>query len=168
MWASLDLALGPDQALGHGGLGHQEGPGDLGGLEPAEQAQGQRHLGGGGQRRVAAGEDQAEAVVVHGSHLLRGLVAVVDELGLGVAVVARRLPAQAVDGPVAGGGDDPAAGVGRHAGGRPLLHGHRERVLDRLFGEVDVAEEADQGGDGTAELPAEGLLDLGVGTGLHD
>ena len=40
----------------------------------------------------------------------------VDEGGLGVAVVAGRLPPQPVDGPVAGGGDDPSARVGRHAG----------------------------------------------------
>ena len=30
------------------------------------------------------------------------------------------------------------------SGGRPPLDGHRERFLHRLFGDVDVAEEADQ------------------------
>ncbi len=34
----------------------------------------------------------------------------------------------------------------------PLLHGHRERVLDRLLGETDVAEDAGQGGDAAAVL----------------
>ena len=42
---------------------------------------------------------------------------------------------------------------------RPPLEGDDEGLLDRLLGEVDVAEEADQGGDGPAELLPEGLLD---------
>jgi hypothetical protein len=42
-------------------------------------------------------------------------------------------------------------------GGSPLLaeptfHRRRERVLDGLLGEPDVAEEAGQGGDAAAEL----------------
>jgi hypothetical protein len=41
----LDLALGPHEALGHGRFGGQEGARDLGGLEAAEQPQGQCHLG---------------------------------------------------------------------------------------------------------------------------
>ena len=57
------LALGPHDPLGDRRFGHDEGPGDLGGLEPAEQAQGERHLGVGRQRRVAAQEHQPELVV---------------------------------------------------------------------------------------------------------
>ena len=48
-------------------------------------------------------------------------------------------------------------------GGTPvagqLLGRHHERVLDRLLGDVDVAEEADQGRDRPAGLLAEDLLD---------
>ena len=66
------------------------------------------------------------------------------------AVLARRLPAEPVDGPVAGGGDDPGTGVGRRR--LPLLEGDRERVLHRLLGETDVAEEAGQGGHAAAVL----------------
>ena len=47
-----------------------------------------------------------------------------------------------------------AARVWRHTGFRPPVERHSERVLDRLFGDVDVAEEADQGGDAPAVLVA--------------
>jgi hypothetical protein len=36
---------------------------------------------------VAAGEDQTEAVVAHGADLLGWFVALVEECGLGVAVI---------------------------------------------------------------------------------
>jgi hypothetical protein len=74
-----DLPLGPDDPLAHRRLRHKEGAGDLGRLQAAEQPQGQRHLGRPGERRVAAGEDEAEPVVVHGAHLLGpGVVVLVD------------------------------------------------------------------------------------------
>ena len=47
------------------GLGHQEGPGDLRRRHAGQRAQGERHLGLEGQRRVATGEHQAQAVVGH-------------------------------------------------------------------------------------------------------
>ena len=50
----------------------------------------------GRERRVTAGEDQAEPVVVHGA-LLDGFVAGVQQRGLRVAVVTGRLPAETVD-----------------------------------------------------------------------
>src|SRR5687767_15848475 len=63
-----------------------------------------------------------------------------------MAVMARALSAEPVDGPVAGRGGDPGPRVRGRAGGRPPFDGHGEGVLDRLFGDVDAAEEADQGG----------------------
>ncbi len=115
-----DLLLGAHDPLGDGRLRHQVGPGDLRHLEPAEQAQGEGGLRERRERRVAAGEDQPELVVAHRSHLL-GLVGLVQQQRLGVAGLAGGLPAQPVDGPVAGGGDDPGAGVGRQ--GRPISAG---------------------------------------------
>ena len=41
----------------------------------------------------------------------------------------------------------------------------RERVLGRLLGEIPVAEEADQRGDGAAEVLAEGGFDRARSTG---
>jgi hypothetical protein len=66
-----DLALGPDQPLGHGRLGDQEGPRDLRGGEASQQPERQRDLGVGGGGGVAAGEDQAQPVVAHGALLGR-------------------------------------------------------------------------------------------------
>ena len=103
---------------------------------------------------MAAREDEAQAVVAHRTDR-RLVAAVVEQGGLGVAVVAGRLAPQPVDGPVAGGRGDPAPGFG----GRPVAGqravGHDERLLDRLLGEVDVTEEADQGGDDPAGLGPE-------------
>ena len=69
-----DLAFGPHQALGHGRLRHQEGAGDRPGLQAAQQTEGEGHLRLDRQRRMAAGEDQAQSVVAHGTGLLGGLV----------------------------------------------------------------------------------------------
>src|SRR4051812_16690495 len=63
----LDALLGPADALRHGRLGHEEGPGDLGGRQAADGPQGQRDLRRGRQRRVAAQEQQREGVVAGGA-----------------------------------------------------------------------------------------------------
>ena len=99
--------------------------------------------------------------------LLGRLVPGVEQGGLGVPVLPGGLPAEPVDGPVAGGGDDPAGRARGQAGRRPPLHGRGERVLDGLLGDVDVAEDPDQDGDRPAVLLAEDPLDLGGGTGRH-
>ena len=75
--------------------------------------------------------------------------------------VARCLAAQPVDGPAAGGRGDPAARVGRQAALGPGSRRDRERLLDRLLGEVDVAEDADQGGDDPPVLPPEDRRAIG-------
>src|SRR6476661_1010044 len=77
-------------------------------------------------------------------------------LVLGVALA---LAADPVDRAVRGGGGEPAAGVGRHAGHGPLLQRHHERLARRVLGEVDVAEPADERGDEAAVLLAEDPLD---------
>ena len=53
-----DLLFRPGDAGGHGGLADQERAGDLGGGQPAHQPQGQGDLGLGGERGMAAGEEQ--------------------------------------------------------------------------------------------------------------
>ena len=58
------------------------------------------------------------------------------------------------------------AGLG-HPGGRPPLDGRGERLLDRLLGDVDVAEGPDQHRDGAAVLLTEDILDLRGGDGGH-
>ena len=58
-----DLALGPDQALRHRRLRHQERPGDLGGRETCQRAQRQRDLSVDCECRVTTREDQPETVI---------------------------------------------------------------------------------------------------------
>jgi hypothetical protein len=156
-----DLALGPDQPLGHGGLRHQERVRDLRRGEPAQQPERQRDLGAGAQRRVAAGEHEPQPVIAHGPLLFYLLVPGMEQRGLGVLVRAGRLAPQPVDGPVAGGGDDPAGRAGRQSGLGPSPGGLRERVLDRVLGGVDIAEDAGQDGHRAAVLPAEDAFDVG-------
>jgi hypothetical protein len=69
------------------------------------------------------------------------------------------LAAHAVDRSVARDRDDPRGWIGRRTVARPALERGRERVLNRLLGEVPVAEGADQGRDGAAVVLAEDALD---------
>ena len=55
-----------------------------------------------------------------------------------------------------------AHGVRGHAGHRPLLERHRERVLERLLGRVHVAEQADERGQDPPVLRPKDLLDARV------
>jgi hypothetical protein len=91
---------------------------------------------------------------------LRFILGCLEEDGLGVAVLARSLFAEFVDRFVPGGGDDPALRAGRQAFCWPLVEGRGEGVLNGLLGDVDVAEGADQDGDGAAVLLAEDTFDL--------
>ena len=53
------------------------------------------------------------------------------------------------------------AGLGGMPVGRPSLHGDGERVLDRLFGNVDVAEDADKDRHRAAVFRTEDPFDVG-------
>ena len=154
----LDLRLRAHQALGHGRVTDQEGAGDLLGAQAAEGAKRQRHLGVERERRMAAGEDELEAlvrdldvleVVFHG-------LGPIQELGLGGEGA---VAAQPVDGAVAGRRQQPGARAGGGPFARPALRGDRERLLGGLLGEVEVAEEADQVGEDESPVVAEGLLE---------
>ena len=95
-----DLGLGSHDALRHGGLGHDEGAGDLGRREAPKEAKGQRDLRGARQRWVATGEDQTQAIVLHGK-LLVGLVTSEEQHRLRLSVLPGCLTAQPVHDSVA-------------------------------------------------------------------
>ena len=61
-----NLRLGPTDPLAHGGRGNEECVGDLLGGQPAEEAQCERDLCVGMERRMTAEEDQPELVVGDG------------------------------------------------------------------------------------------------------
>jgi hypothetical protein len=133
----------------------------------------------GRERRVAAREDQAQAVLGQGAVALvraeaaRGRGAVrarrqhrrrgwrrLLEVPRDLVLLAREegAAAHAVDGLVARGGDEPARGVAGHALLGPLLERRRYGFLQGLLRGVEVAEEADQRGQDAAVLGAEDLL----------
>jgi hypothetical protein len=69
------------------------------------------------------------------------------------------LPPEPVDRLVAGGGGDPGPRVVRDPALGPHLHRDDEGLLDRLLSQVEVAEDADQGGDRPARLVPEEAID---------
>jgi hypothetical protein len=155
---SFDLALGSHQPLRHRAFRHQEGAGDLVGAEPAEGAQGERDLRLDRERRVTAGEDELQALV----RKRRGLHRHLGTVGRGdLAELGREGPlaADAVRRAVSRRRHQPGARVAGHPVARPPLGGRRERLLRGLLGEVEVAEEADQGGQDAAPFRAEDLFE---------
>src|SRR4029077_18710053 len=154
----LDLGLRAGDPLPHGGLLHQEGTRDLGHGQTGDHAQRQRRAGLHRKRRVTAGEDQPEPLVVDGAGR-PGRVVVVQQLSLLLFVVALVLAPDPVDGLAVGGGGEPGAGAGGHAVGRPPLDGGRERLGRRLFGDVEITEAPGQGGDHPGPLLAVRLGD---------
>jgi len=166
----VDLALGAHQALRHCGGRHQKRAGDLLGGQPAQGAQRQRHLRLGRQRRVTAGEDQAHALVRNGRVGLTRQIRIVAQLG-DVAELAADLfetsgAPERIDGLMARCGDDPRSRVRRTTRTRPLIDGNGERVLHRLLGYVEVADEPDDRRQHTAELFGVETFDIRAFHGL--
>jgi hypothetical protein len=153
-----DLSLGSHQPLRHRALRYQEGTGDLVGAEPAEGAQGERNLRLARERRVTAGEDELQTLIRKRRALHRHLSRIArDEQ----AELGREGPvaADAVRRPVPGRRHQPGARVAGGAVAWPSVGGQRERLLRGFLGEVEVAEEADQGGQDAAPLLAEDLFE---------
>jgi hypothetical protein len=110
---------------------------------------------------MAAREEELESLVrdrglVH--LVLRGLRRFphLEQAGLGGE---RALAADAVDRAISRRRDEPGAWVVGSPVARPALGGDRERLLRGFLGEVEVAEEADEGGENAAPLVAEGVLE---------
>jgi len=122
----------------------------------------------GGECRVAAREDEAQLVIRHGAHFRFWLWFTDEGHRLRLPACPGGLAAQPVKGLVPGGRDDPATRVGRHAVGRPAFESDREGFLDRVFGEVNVAEDAGQGGHRAARALPEGPYESGFRCGHFD
>jgi hypothetical protein len=157
-----DLALGAHQALLHGSFIRQEGSRHLGRGETAERAQRESHARLRRECRMAAGEEQPQPVVrqrrLDGGFGWTGH----QSLELAELLLVAALAAKTVDRAVARRAHDPGAGVVREAVARPALERRHKRLLDRVLGEVEVAEDADQGGDRTSRLAPERALDFSV------
>jgi hypothetical protein len=111
---------------------------------------------------MAASEDQLQTLVGD-----RAVVEVELVHGGGQSIVSeqprlvlqRPLASDAVNRAVAPGGHQPGHGVLRRPLTGPPLGRDRKRLLGGFLGEVDVAEEADQGREDPAPLALEDLLD---------
>ena len=114
---------------------------------------------------MAAGEDKAkpvvgEAAVAPEAHVVL-LSSAVGEVALELGEL-QRLETSApdpVERPVARGRGDPGTRVARNAIAWPGLERGHERVGERLLGEVEVAQDADERGKDAARFVAEGSLD---------
>ena len=140
-----DLALGAHEALGHRRLGDEERARDLGRRQAAERAQGQRHARLDGERRVAAGEDQAQPVVGDGASASSGSGSA-PSLEVHERSQRRRLRRASARSRRmrsiarrARGDGQPGAGFAGHAVAGPRPQRRGERVLQRVLGELEVA-----------------------------
>ena len=154
----LDFVLRPHEALGHRRHRDEEGAGDLLGREASELAQGQGHLRLRRKRGMAAREDELQALVGEG-HLVHFVLRGFGDVQLAELALERPPPPDLIDGAIPRRGDQPGRRVGRLALARPALRGRRERLLSGLLGEIEVAEEADEGRENTAPVLTEGLFE---------
>ena len=106
---------------------------------------------------MAAGEDQPQLVVVYAFLIVRhGIPRFgVESLGeLHQRRIEPSAPPETVDGFEPARRHEPRPGVGGHTVPRPTLDRRGEGVMQRLLGEVKVAEQADQGGENATRLGA--------------
>ena len=155
-----DPLLGAQQPLAHRRLRDQEHPGDLPGGEPGDHLEGQRHPGLHRERRVAAGEDETEAVVGEHAVLHCDLLGLLVELLLGTELGELGAfgagPADHVEGPPLRGGGEPRGRVAGYAVARPGEQCPLRGIGDRVLGQVPVAGGADQGRDDPEPLAGHG------------
>ena len=174
-WAERQGLLGPGDALTHGGLGREEPASDLGGGEPADQAQRERGPGLRREGGVAGQEDEPQHVVldvvdlaVEVGHLrLLSSTRVLDLRDLAPEGVGAP---EVVDAAPLRGGHQPCGRVVRYAGGGPLLQRSHQGVLREIRGELHVAGHPHEGADEAGRIgPPRGMdgLDGVVSTGLR-
>ena len=172
MRASAILRLARTTRCAIVGSGTRNGGGDLAGGQAADDAQGERDLGVLGERRVAAEQHELELVVGQRAGLVRvrlgpgvgrrshgWLVTLLEPEGVGLLAEPLALPADPVDRPVAGHRRQPGGRVGRHPVDRPALQRLDARLLERVLGQVQVAEAPDQPAEHPHRLGAEQVLE---------
>ena len=156
-------ALGAHNALRHGGLGHEEGAGNLIGAQAAQQLERERDPRIQRQHRVASREHQAQQVVANVIFTRR--IEAIDKIGCHMRFQSfqvstqffllfgvQRDLAQPVQRAVFGSGHQPGSRVVGHAVGRPMLQRSHQRVLRQLFGHAHIAHDACNMGDDLGRL----------------
>ena len=155
-------SVGPADARGHGALRDEEGARDLGRGQAADGAERERGLGGRGQRRMAAQEQQDQGVV--GVRTAGVLPACVGHVGGGeLAGPSRAVAADLVDEPPGGRGDQPAARAVGHAAGGPGRGGGDDRLLHGVLALLELPVPADEHAEDLRRQLAQQVLGGGVG-----
>ena len=142
-----NLRLGADDALSDSWRIHEKRAADFFGRQPAHFAQRQRHLRIQRQRRMATGENQPQPIVLDVIFTrLRGIKGTCGNplRKLRQRCVVAGTPAHAVDRFEAAGRDEPRARVVGHTVAGPLLDGGCKGIVHRLFGAIEIAEQADE------------------------
>ena len=105
---------------------------------------------------MAAGEDQPQSVIFDALVVPRDGVFGGRFEGFGIIVqrVEPGTASQSVDGLETAGRNEPRAGIRGHPIPRPLLHRCSKGIVQRFLGEVEVAEQAYQGGEDAARVGA--------------
>jgi hypothetical protein len=156
-----DLSLRPHQSLGHGRGRHKKGAGDLVCFKASESAQRQGDLSLRSNGRVAAGENQAKAVVGNLIHLGVGLFAGPYRPGgnLGLHLLVKANPAaDAINRLVPRRLYDPRSRRVGDSLRRPLFDGGCKCFLSRFLRNVEISKVPDQRGDDPAPVrPVNGI-----------
>ncbi len=137
-----DLLFRPNNALRQRWRRHEEGVGDLLGLQAAHLAQGECNAGVRREGGVAAGEDETQAIIRDAVIVDVGRRFRFDPVSHeGHRGVEARLAAEAIDRLEASGRDQPRPGIPGRPIDRPPLHGSGERVMHGFFRDIEVAKE---------------------------
>jgi hypothetical protein len=166
----LDFGFGADDALGVRGRIGEDSAGDLFGGQAADFAEGEGDLRIGRDGRMAAGENQAQAIIfnIFGFRFCWiagvGFELIGDGHQRGIEFGAA---AHGVDALESAGGDQPGTGIGGDALARPLLDGGGKGVVKGFFGEIEIAEEADECRKNAAGFGAVDVFD-NLSEGLAD
>jgi hypothetical protein len=158
-----DLPLRPDETLRHRRGRDEKRPRDLVRAEADESTEREGDLGLQRERRMAAGEDEAEKIVGDLEREVRPGGDLVEICRIRFELSGQDLlPAEPVDGDGARSLDEPGARVLGHAPVAPAAQRRFECVLGRLFGQAEVARQADQGSENARPLNAVNPGNYGV------
>ena len=139
---SADLPLRAHEPLRHRRLGDEERARDLAVVSPPTSrsvSATRLSAASAGWQHVKTSASRSSGIALTSSSSAGSSSQPADELRLPLEDL---LAADAVDRAVARGRDDPGAGRPREPVARPALERRRERVLHRVLGELEVAEDA--------------------------
>ena len=156
-----DLRFCAHDSLGQRRRGCQKRVRDFFGSKAAHFAQRQRDLCVRAESGVTAGEDKPEAVVLEVIVIPRWVGNCFQSVDhRAVDALEACAAAQTIDRLEPASRNEPGARIGRNTVRGPLLDGGRKRVVQRLLGEIEIIEKADERSEHTARLGSIESIDL--------